>query len=222
MSMTENCYEIVNSSANCIKLELKSSKVMLTKEQINEIKKYGFNDPEDNCFTLARDAALAAVVIADSNAVLLDKNHGIGGVWEEFPEIPQDQSDITVQPDIALNILNYIKSTLDNGYPVLVGVNVGVASEINDGVTDHFLVMIGYEKNNMGEIVRFFGLDNASSTVPKVEFQVDDNSKMYKPILRGQDRTGVRYIDSQLYVVTQVRVWKQIKPMTNKGVWGRW
>src|SRR5690606_24342285 len=130
--------------------------------------------------------------------------------------------DIEVNKGIAANMLNYIQSSLDQGYPVLVGVNAGYVSDINDGVTDHFLVMVGYETDSMGNPITFIGLDNATSNVSQIEFSVGEDSKIFKPVLGGTDRTGSRYIDDNIYVVTQVRVWDKVKPKNRSGVWGKW
>ncbi len=220
--MADGPYAVVDSTSDSVTLELSSMKVTLSSAQQDEIRKCGWGSaPEDNCFAYAKDGAEKAALLNDNAAVLMDMNCGIGGVWKGFPAVPEDQADIDVDSGKSANMKDYIRKCLDEKYPVLAGVNSGHASTENDGVTDHFLVVIGYETED-GTIRKFHALDNASSTVPQITFEVDDDSKMSKPVLTGKARTGVPYIDENIYVITQLRVWKKIKPTSRRGVWGRW
>jgi hypothetical protein len=203
---------------------LSTTTVKLSAAQCAEIKKYGWGSGNDNCFTYAMEAAKAAVALVDKKAEILDKNYGIGGVWKEFPQAPKDkdQVDITVKSDVSANMVDYIQQCIDKKYPVVAGVNSGHVSSENDGVTDHFLVITGY-KEDSGDITKIWALDNASSVVPEIEFSVNSSSKkIAKPVLTGSGKTNCEYIDDEIYVVTQLRVWKQVKPKTRKGVWGSW
>lgn len=66
----------------------------------------------------------------------------------------------------STTVQTYMKSTIDDGRPVLVGVNVrGEANKINEGLTDHFVLVYGYRVQLVAgawAITAFFAVDNAA------------------------------------------------------------
>lgn len=133
-------------------------------------------------------------------------------------------------------MIDYFVRCVNEGYPVLFGLNcgyvpytedenTGVKSMNNDGVTNHFLVMVGYERTQ-GVISSLFAIDNASSTTPEIEFLVDSTTKeIYKPKASDNEGTAFSegYVDDHKYQVTQIRMWKAVKSLyysSARGVWG--
>lgn len=58
--------------------------------------------------------------------------------------------------------------------------------------------------------------------LPEIEFNVGNDSNIFKPVLTGSNKTGSSYIDDNIYVITQIRVWDKVKPKNRSGVWGKW
>ena len=67
---------------------------------------------------------------------------------------------------IILRIVGkYILSNLKSGKPVLVGVDERSGTNINEGTTDHFVVIVGTGQDQKGNFLVFF--DNGSTTAEK-------------------------------------------------------
>lgn len=59
--------------------------------------------------------------------------------------------------------IKYIKSELENGRPVFIGVDDAPNQKINEGTTDHFLVIVGMGHDKKGNYFQVY--DNASGNV---------------------------------------------------------
>ena len=107
--------------------------------------------------------------------------------------------------EIARQSIDYINSQLEEGWPVLVGVDHtfdyklkinGVYRNINEGTTDHFIVIVGRKSigSNLYYIYYEVGTHN------KEKGESDDNK-----LLLGDDFSLRREMKNKTYIVTQVR-----------------
>jgi RHS repeat-associated protein len=110
--------------------------------------------------------------------------------------------------EVTTNAVQYIKDAIDNKTPVLVGVDVDEGTDINEGTTDHFVVIVGYQDQGDGTTsFRFF--DNASGNVS--QGTDPDNLLNYNPnthLISGESQTG--YGQGETYIVSQVRITKKL------------
>jgi hypothetical protein len=110
---------------------------------------------------------------------------------------------------VAEKAVNYMMQAIDDGKPVLVGVDLKPGSPNADKTTDHFVVVVGYQSNEDGSVsFRFF--DNASGS--PAQGANENNVLTYDPqtgVIRGQSQTsyGQQYNE---YRVSQVRVTETI------------
>jgi hypothetical protein len=133
------------------------------------------------------------------------------------------QTDIVSNPTKARQSLDYIVQTINQGLPAMVGVNeAGHANTINEGVTDHFLPVYGYDmqfKNGEWKVTTLYGLDNAAgnysaqpnervrqylAAASRPVFQVQDDFKMTKAGGVGRDLAV-----ANAYQITQVRFYEK-------------
>jgi len=208
--------------------------VRLSDEQVAATKKAEFRYPSKGtsaCYARAEGAAMAAANIMyngkDQNtASLKDKTQAIGTSQNYGDAISANegatsdygtQKDIKVDAASAENALSYIKSSIDNNLPALVGVNIqGKKGTANEGLTDHFLVAVGYSTNEQGEVTSITMIDNATAHESKMErtYTVDPNtSKIYQK-QKGKKASGAE----RGAQVTQVRQWSNLTPANNSGV----
>ena len=141
----------------------------------------------------------------------------------------ENDRTILSNPNKAAEVLDYIRTTIDSGRPVMVGVNeAGIKQRINEGVTDHFMVISGYElTNNDGkmDISTLYGIDNAQGgqRVTEAEkanaypqFKVESDGKMVKKGDVHPQRFAVQYE----YQITQARVYvSNFDNVKNLGAW---
>jgi hypothetical protein len=128
------------------------------------------------------------------------------------------QKDIIVDRPSATNAVDYARDLIDSGYPVLVGVNVASSTGTKNWgeVTDHFLVLHGYETDDdTGKVTAFYGIDNAVSGTVEMTFQVDTATKK---ISRAADPTMPSAYTQQAYQVDQVRQWRGEAPDSQAGI----
>jgi hypothetical protein len=136
--------------------------------------------------------------------------------------IDEEQTDINWNPTKVAETVAYIKSAIDRGLPVFVGVNEGGSGQelgstgrpINEGVTDHFLIIAGYTAEyepghypfdpGGWRVVRFAAIDNATdnSWLSFPTFEVTSTS-IRKPAPTQRRRWAADYE----YQLTQVRVY---------------
>ena len=67
-----------------------------------------------------------------------------------------------VNKDHARKSVDYIHGQLEKGIPVFVGVDEGVTSSINNGTTDHFIVIVGQGSDKRGNYFLFY--DNGTES----------------------------------------------------------
>jgi hypothetical protein len=155
--------------------------------------------------------------------------------WGGSGAIDEDQTDLNWNPGKIADTVAYIKSAIDRGLPVYVGVNeAGGGQElgttgrpINEGVTDHFLIIAGYTaKFQPGlypfrpggwEVVRLAAIDNATDHVwmSFPTFEVTPYS-IRKPANGDLRRQASDYE----YQLTQVRVYADdVEQAKTLGAW---
>ena len=99
--------------------------------------------------------------------------------------------------------IKYIKSELESGRPVFIGVDDALNQKINEGTTDHFLVIVGMGNDKNGNYFQVY--DNASGDV---QDGTNSSNKLYhdekKNIVKG--RTNTSYSQRvNPYKLSQVR-----------------
>jgi hypothetical protein len=100
--------------------------------------------------------------------------------WGGSGAVDEEQTDINWNPTKVAETVAYIKSAIDRGLPLFVGVNEGGGGQeigstgrpINEGVTDHFLIIAGYTAEYVPghypfdpggwRVVRLAAIDNAT------------------------------------------------------------
>lgn len=112
--------------------------------------------------------------------------------------------------------VEYIKKALKSGHPVTVGID-DVDDRIKkarkeyinpDGITDHFVVIVGMGSDSKGNYFHFY--DNAVGTSKAVlEVGTSAHNKLYclcnKPALIGQTDVRSSYGNGLTYVVSTIR-----------------
>ena len=85
--------------------------------------------------------------------------------------------------------IKYIKSELESGRPVFIGVDDAPNQKINEGTTDHFLVIVGMGNDKNGNYFQVY--DNASGDV---QDGTNSSNKLYhdekKNIVEGKTNTS--------------------------------
>ena len=99
--------------------------------------------------------------------------------------------------------IKYIKSELESGRPVFIGVDDAPNQKINEGTTDHFLVIVGMGNDKNGNYFQVY--DNASGDV---QDGTNSSNKLYhdekKNIVEGKTNTSYsRRVNP--YKLSQVR-----------------
>lgn len=118
-------------------------------------------------------------------------------------------SNNTVFPSVARQAVAYINGALQQGTPVLVGVqyHTGIHPSNEDKATDHFIVIVGSGVDAMGRKYYLF-FDNAANYKLAAEGASDQN-RLYWDETNGtlQGATKATYSDNQtkFYKLTQVR-----------------
>jgi hypothetical protein len=126
---------------------------------------------------------------------------------------------LTQTPDRTADALSYVRSALDQGKPVMAGVNEGgnVATDpntgkvINKGVTNHYVDITGYDAvfdKGSWRVVSLTGIDNATADVDKPEsfprFTVNADGSITKP---GTSPGHFAY--NEAYSITEFRVYRK-------------
>lgn len=142
------------------------------------------------------------------------------------------QSDIRWNGHKVDEVLSYVKETLDSGDPVFVGANEAnkvtykdpkdpSQGLINDGVTDHFLLLYGYRMefvNGDWAITKLLAIDNAAGSGTEgryPEFDVRGGKIKKRATCANPDSSVERE-----YQLTQVRVYEEdLQQARNRDAW---
>ena len=75
--------------------------------------------------------------------------------------------------------LSYLKDALENGIPVIIGIDnhSGSVNPNTDNTTDHFVVIVGMGSDSHGKYFTFY--DNASGVTPYQNYGANPNNKLY-------------------------------------------
>lgn len=127
--------------------------------------------------------------------------------------VDKAQTGINWNKAKSTTVQTYMKSTIDHGRPVLVGVNVrGEANKINEGLTDHFVLVYGYRVQLVAgawAITAFFAVDNAAFEGRFTEFTVGSGGAIVKPAPVPQLRGGRNLTANEEYHLTQARIYQK-------------
>jgi len=106
--------------------------------------------------------------------------------------------------------ISYIKSALNQGVPVLIGVDTHAGSPNSDKTTDHYLVVVGMGHDKKGNYLQVY--DNATSITKD---GTNPENKLYYNSKTGKISGRIPNIYSQNsqrpYTVSQVRTSKALK-----------
>ena len=197
---------------NIKKEEDLSKEVSLSEEQIKAIREEDYDTHED-CFTSATTGAINAAKIKDKNAEFDDLRLGWNWVGKTEDADKQSPEDLKTRSKTGKIMLDYAVKSLDKGMPVVVGVHYketrenadGSGKLLNEGITDHFVVITGYKTNKKGDVTHLKYIDNVDAKSDR-EFAVNKNNKLL-------DKDG----PLGPAVVTQMRLWKGIPWKNNKN-----
>jgi hypothetical protein len=151
--------------------------------------------------------------------------------------IDEDQTDLNWSQTKVAETVAYIKATIDRGLPLFVGVNeMGGGQDvspttgrpINEGITDHFLIIVGYMAEDTGpgmypfmpggwRVTKLQAIDNAIDD-PVLSFPAFDvtETSIRKPAT-GRPLTWAADYE---YQVTQVRVYADdVEEMKKTAAW---
>jgi hypothetical protein len=146
------------------------------------------------------------------------------------------QTDLNWNTDKVRETLDYIKLKIDQGLPLYIGVNEGDTLQklgqggrpINDSVTDHFLIIVGYTAVNAPpgmwpiegggwRIVRLQAIDNA--TYDKVRRFPEFDVTRYSIRKPAWETIGIDAADRE-YQISQVRVYAEdVERMKSAQAW---
>jgi hypothetical protein len=147
------------------------------------------------------------------------------------------QTDLNWNPRKVREVTDYIKAKIDQALPVFVGVNEAdteqaisprTARPINDGITDHFLIIAGYTAENRGpglypydpsgwRVTQLHAIDNAIKD-PERSFPTFDVSR-YTITKEAWPEDKGRAADAE-YQLTQVRVYAEdVQRMRAAAAW---
>jgi hypothetical protein len=160
-----------------------------------------------------------------------DRSRGGSGAIDE------DQTDLNWNQTKVAETVAYIKATIDRGLPLFVGVNeMGggqAVSEtsgrpINEGVTDHFLIIVGYMAEDTGpglypfmpggwRVTKLQAIDNAIDD-PVLSFPAFDVTET--SIRKPATGRPIEWAADYEYQVTQVRVYADdVEEMKKAAAW---
>lgn len=142
-----------------------------------------------------------------AQAQIAKKDKAISGYFAPGQTIQIYKSATGADANAAKMAIGYLISSLQNGSPVIVGVDDlgGSPNMQTDQTTDHFIVIVGMGQNAEGSFFTFY--DNASPN--PLEGASDKNKLYYKVtegIITGKSQTG--YARNPIfhdYIVTQIR-----------------
>ena len=152
-----------------------------------------------------------------SKAQIAKKGYQISNYFNNTGQTIQIYKDITGVNQTELKKgLSYLKYALEEGIPVIVGVDnhAGSPNPNTDNTTDHFVVIVGMGIDSNGKYFQFF--DNASGKQPFQNYGANPNNKLYyddsSGIISGVSNTP--YFDSvnveYNYILTQIRKSKSL------------
>lgn len=160
---------------------------------------WGFPNIERNCMSYAK-------------AQIGKKGFQISNYYNNTGQTIQVYTEQNGVNQIALQKgLSYLIYALENGIPVIVGVDAhsGSPNTNTDNTTDHFVVIVGMGIDNKGKYFIFY--DNASGKTPYQNFGANPNNKLYYNSITGliTGESSTQYFNSvdveHNYIVTQIR-----------------
>ena len=155
-----------------------------------------YGNLEENCNVYAREQMRVA-------------GYSVGGGDDKTNIKPYNENKKPKSNEAEFNkAVDYIKSSLENGIPVFVGVDDQAGASNSDNTTDHFIVIVGMgydeEKGNY-----FTAYDNAT---PYPNEGTSDQNRLYvdyeNKVIQSDGRFPNNYARNEAtrpYTVTQVR-----------------
>ncbi len=154
----------------------------------------------DNCFDCAKETLrkMKSVVVGrDGNVIRLGPDDRL---WK---------GEVFGLSDRNFNAaVSSLDSQLARGSPVLIGVDYRPAGDepINEGVTDHFLVVVGRAWDPESNEMRYVAIDNAAGSLNDVYrvrfFSIDRDNGLILSLPREEDKD---FAVGRTYIISQVR-----------------
>lgn len=124
-------------------------------EYVSVLEENGFSgfDPNDRqgCFRRCLEMlSFAGCSLSNNRITMVENNNGTAGVATVF----------------FSDGISAIDNSLNNGNPIIVGVDDGSSNSYNEGLTDHFIIITGYTINDSG-IKEYSFFDPRTSNVNK-------------------------------------------------------
>jgi len=175
---------------------------------LNDFIGWKANDPisQRNCM------AYAKAQIAKKSYQISNYKNVNGQISDQTIQIFTEQNGVN-QTELQKG-LSYLKYALDNGIPVIVGVDAhsGSPNPNTDSTTDHFVVIVGMGTDNNGQYFIFY--DNASGQTPYQNYGANPNNRFYynssTGTLTGRSQTRFSLRAPRIYTVTQIKKSKSL------------
>lgn len=189
---TESCfrgynYDCSSPVCDCHRSAVLSVKCLLNKNNINDIDENVFANP-NNCVRLLFEEKGDLYYFLNNN------------------ETPKEKYE---------NVIKAIKEHLENGFPVIVGVNHKYNSknssggQLNEGTTDHWVVIYAYGENDGTLYFRYFETGSNYSTLTNREdvfiYEPSDTPKLYNNKARPE-----RTYNNRRYDISVVKLYNNI------------
>lgn len=161
------------------------------------------SNPNANCFTLAKQQLA-------KKSYQISTYYAPGQTFQIYTEAGGANSTM------ALVGVGYLFHALENGIPVIVGIDNRPGDPGNpDQSTDHFVVIVGAGSDSKGYFFRFY--NNSTDWISKGAH--DENKLYFDPItgkLLGKSQTAyANQPDKHDYIVTQIRKSNRFKKCIN-------
>jgi RHS repeat-associated protein len=214
--------------------EYKDQQGNVTKRQV------GLKDPEkafvkyhDNCYSPAKSALsllTSKSVIEGKYLMQPDHPHASSIVYPPrlvtytaFKDNADGtHMDLTFDPGRTREVLNYTKSAIDAGRPVIVGVNENslIAKDprtgirINKGIVGHYLLIVGYQEvvqNGRWVVNELYGMDNATGRdwLSKNETWPTFTLGVGGAVVKPASNAHPHYADEASYSIAEARVYAE-------------
>ena len=146
-----------------------------------------------------QSACFKACKVILTNAGLSDSSAPNDSSKYQTASENSNHTQLVIDVEKSKSGIAYLNEELEKGYPVLVGVNHTLGKGINEGTTDHFVVIVG--RGCEGGKIHYLFYEVGTGYAAKGK---SDNNKLYL-----QDDYSLRgtpeYNTSRNYTVTQIR-----------------
>ncbi|MDX2247275.1 MAG: SpvB/TcaC N-terminal domain-containing protein [Bacteroidia bacterium] len=156
-----------------------------------------------------------------------EEGRGNPGLWLYDKDVlPKSHDSVSTNNSRSAPILGYVVEKINEGLPVKIGVNVKGqnSKQLNGGVVDHFLFVVGYQKQIIGgtpTVVKLIAVDNAwgKGQPPAnytIEFIINPDGSWVKEEKPGESASPTPYDINKEYEVAVVKNYKKDEQVDKK------